>query len=109
MLKLLSKMAGVKAEEGEKMYDSRKVLGEALRGRAWEVLEAAERQFPEAARRVREALAQLVSEGKLKGPITGEQLLHLLRSLGLNVRLQTEIRVLEDGRLKSLGEKLGRE
>ena len=85
MLKLMNKMAGGK------------VLGEALKGRAWEVLEVAERQFPEAARQVKEALARLVSEGKFKGPITGEQLLHLFRSLGLNVRLQTEIKVLEDG------------
>lgn len=107
MLKLMSKTMDKKVDEGRGTRDFKAILDKVLVGRAWEVLEAAERQFPEAARQVKAALAQLVFEDKLKEPITGEKLLKLFRSLGLSVRLQTEIRVLEGGRLKSLGEKLG--
>jgi len=44
----------------------------------------------------------LVRQGKLKGPITAEQLLWLLRSLGINVRLETKIQVYESGELNRL-------
>ncbi|MEM2679931.1 MAG: double-stranded DNA-binding protein, partial [Candidatus Bathyarchaeia archaeon] len=53
-----------------------------------------------------EWLAQLVNEGKIKKSISGEQLFLFFRRLGLNVKLKTEIRILEDGELRSLADKL---
>jgi len=68
-------------------------------------LDAAAAQYPEPTRALEGELAKLVRQGKLKGPITAEQLLWLLRSLGINVRLETKIQVYESGELKSLADK----
>lgn len=86
--------------------DPEKVLKKLFVGRAWEVFHAAERQYPAIAQKVKEAFVQLFLQGKFKGPITGEQLLWFFRDLGLDVRLETKIRILESGELKTLAEKL---
>jgi len=84
----------------------REVLRKILVGRAWEVLDAAKSQYPMPTRALERELARLVGAGRLKGPIGAEQLLWLFRSLGLDVRLETKIQVLESGELKPLAEKL---
>jgi DNA-binding TFAR19-related protein (PDSD5 family) len=89
----------------KKQPSAREVLKTILVGRAWEVLDAAAAQYPKPARMLELELAKLVNEGRLKGPITAEQLLWLLRSLGMNVRLETKIQVYESGELKSLADK----
>jgi len=89
----------------QKQPRPRDVLKTILVGRAWEVLNAAAAQFPEPTRALEAELARLVREGKLKGPVTAEQLMWLFRSLGLDVRLETKIQVLESGELKSLADK----
>jgi len=81
------------------------VLQRVFVGRAWEVYEATRRQYPTVANRLFEELAQLVLTGQLTGQITGEQLYGLLRQIGLDVRLDTKIQVLDHGKLKSLGDK----
>jgi len=107
MLELMKRLQKEKAKaEKKEERDPKKILSKILRGRAWEVLRAAEIQYPEATRRVEEGLAQLVSQGKLKGPIQGVQLLRLFRSLGMNVKLETRIRILENGKLKTIEERL---
>ena len=89
----------------QKQPSPREVLKTILVGRAWEVLDAAAAQFPEPTRALEAELARLVREGRLKGPVTAEQLLYLFRSLGLDVRLETKIQVLESGEMKSLADK----
>jgi len=89
----------------QKQMRPREVLKAILVGRAWEVLNAAAVQYPEPTRMLEAELARLVREGKLKGPVTAEQLMWLFRSLGLDVRLETKIQVLESGELKSLADK----
>ena len=89
----------------QKQPRPRDVLKTILVGRAWEVLDAAAAQFPEPTRALEAELARLVREGWLKGPVTAEKLLYLLRSLGLDVRLETKIQVLESGEMKSLADK----
>jgi len=74
-------------------------------GRAWEVYEATKQQYPSIVGRLFLELAQLVESGQLTGQITGEQLYGLLRQIGLDVRLDTKIQVLDHGKLKSLGDK----
>ena len=81
------------------------VLQRVFVGRAWEVYEATRNQYPSIAGRLFEELAQLVQAGQLTGQITGEQLYGLLRQIGLDVRLDTKIQVLDHGKLKSLGDK----
>ncbi|MEM2864237.1 MAG: DNA-binding protein [Candidatus Bathyarchaeia archaeon] len=82
------------------------VLRGILVGRAWEVLAAAEAQYPRVASEVKRGLALLAVKGRIKGPISGEQLMWFFRRLGVRVRLETKIRFLESGELKSLAEKL---
>ena len=93
-------------EERRETEDSKEVLGKVLVGRAWEVLKAAENQYPDATRRIEKNLANLVSTGKLKSPINGGQLLWFFRHLGINVRIKTHIYVSEPEKLKTIGEKL---
>lgn len=95
-----------KAKKGtaEEM-DPNKILEKLFVGRAWEVFHAAERQYPTIAQEVKKAFVQLFLQGKFKGPITGEQLLWFFRDLGMNVRLETKIRIFESGELKTLAQK----
>jgi DNA-binding TFAR19-related protein (PDSD5 family) len=103
---LEKEVAKEKAEKEVEEMDPEKVLEKLFVGRAWEVFHAAERQYPVIAQKVKEAFAQLFLQGKFKGPITGEQLLWFFRDLGLDVRLETKIRIFESGELKTLAEKL---
>jgi DNA-binding TFAR19-related protein (PDSD5 family) len=97
-----------KKEPNQKQPRPREVLKTILVGRAWEVLDAAAAQYPEPTRMLEAELAKLVRDGKLKGPVTAEQLLWLFRSLSLDVRLDTKIQVYESGELKSLADKFRR-
>jgi programmed cell death protein 5 len=81
------------------------VLRKIFVGRAWEVYNAAMQQYPQISQQIFRELAQLVQTGQLQGPITGEQLFGLLRQIGLDVRLDTKIQVLEHGELKSVADK----
>jgi DNA-binding TFAR19-related protein (PDSD5 family) len=84
------------------------ILKPYLVDRADEVLEAAMKQHPQLASRVVEALAGMVEAGQLNQSITGGQLLWVFRSLGLNIRIETSIKVMQDGRLIPLTERLAR-
>jgi len=106
MVELMKRLRIKEAEDGRKAENPKKILRRIVTDRAWEVLKAAESQYPEATCRVEEHLAHLVSKGELEGPILGGQLLWLFRRLGMNVRLETRIRILEHGKLKTIGEKL---
>jgi DNA-binding TFAR19-related protein (PDSD5 family) len=85
--------------------DPTSVMQQVFVGRAWEVYYAARRQYPGIAEQILRELAELVKNGQLPGQITGEQLYGLLRQIGLDVRLETKIQVLEHGELKSIADK----
>jgi DNA-binding TFAR19-related protein (PDSD5 family) len=93
------------AQGAGKRTDPTSVLEKVFIGRAWEVYYAARRQYPGIAEQILAELAQLVEKGQLRGQITGEQLYGLLRQIGLDVRLETKIQVLEHGELKSIADK----
>lgn len=82
-----------------------KVLEKVFVGRAWEVYHATRQQYPAIADQLFQELAELVRLGQVKGQITGEQLYGLLRQIGLDVRLETKIQVLDHGELKSIADK----
>lgn len=103
---LEKEVAKEKPEKKPEETDPDRILDRLFVGRAWEVFHAAERQYPTIVQKVKEVLAQLFLQGKFKTQITGEQLLWFFRDLGLNVRLETKIRILESGELKTLAEKL---
>jgi len=82
-----------------------RVLEKVFVGRAWEVYHATRQQYPAIADRLFQELAELVRLGRVKGQITGEQLYGLLRQIGLDVRLETKIQVLDHGELKPIADK----
>jgi DNA-binding TFAR19-related protein (PDSD5 family) len=85
--------------------DPSSVLQKVFVGRAWEVHHAAKQQYPGIAEQIFRELARLVQNDQLRGQVTGEQLYGLLRQIGLDVRLETKIQVLEHGELKSIADK----
>jgi DNA-binding TFAR19-related protein (PDSD5 family) len=85
--------------------EPRRILERVFVGRAWEVYHAARSQYPGIADQIFQELAALVQRGRLQGKITGEQLFGLLRQIGLDVRLDTKIQVLEHGELKPIADK----
>jgi len=93
------------ASQAKPVQGTEGILQRVFVGRAWEVYRATNQQYPSIAGRLFQELAQLVETGQITGQITGEQLYGLLRQIGLNVRLDTKIQVLDHGKLKSLGEK----
>jgi len=82
-----------------------KVLEKVFVGRAWEVYHATRQQYPTIADQLFQELAELVRLGRVKGQISGEQLYGLLRQIGLDVRLETKIQVLDHGELKPIADK----
>ena len=76
-----------------------------LAGRGVEVLETARRYYPNEVARLEETLAGLVASGRLKGPVSGEELYSFLRRVGLVFSMDVKIRVKERGELKTLEQK----
>jgi DNA-binding TFAR19-related protein (PDSD5 family) len=85
--------------------DASQVVKKLLTGRGIEVLETARRRYPAEVREIEKGLAEMVESGRLKGPISGEQLYLFLRRIGLPFTMDVKIRVKEHGELKTLGEK----
>lgn len=96
------------AEESKekKQENPRDIVLKSLGFRGEEVLQNAENQFPIETRSVILQLAQLIKSGEFDEKIDGGQLLSLLRTIGLNVRINTKINVEQDGKFISLSEKL---
>lgn len=93
------------AQAATNKLEPKQVLQRVFVGRAWEIYNAAMQQYPRIAEQIFRELAQLVQAGELQGKITGEQLYGLLRQIGLDIRLDTKIQVLEHGELKSIADK----
>ena len=90
----------------ENMPKPRDILVNQLGYRGLEVLENAERQFPNETKIVVEKLAELISLGEINEEIDGGKLLLLFRAVGLNIHLKTKINVEQDGKFISLSDKL---
>ncbi len=89
-----------------KEEDPRALLNRVFVGRAWEVFETAKLQYPAEVKRIEKVLAQLISEGKVREKISGEELYSFFHQLGLRVELRTHIQFMEHGKLQSLEEKI---
>ena len=95
-------------QEGEKEPEEKiathRILNRIFKGRAWEVYNAAQAQFPSAMPEIERMLVKLALEERI-ADVDGEQLLGLFRDIGLPVRLNTTISILSHGKTKSLSEK----
>jgi len=85
---------------------TREILVKQLGYRGLEVLQNAESQFPEETKLVVAKLAELIQSGEVTEIIDGGKLLALFRSIGIRVRVNTTIKVEEDGKLVSWSDKL---
>jgi DNA-binding TFAR19-related protein (PDSD5 family) len=92
--------------KGEKT--DREVVEGVLYDRGDEVLDAAYSFYPRETERLVREIASMVRTGRLKEKVAGGELLSIFRQLGLRFRLKTSIRVMDQGKLVDLGEKLRR-
>ncbi len=86
----------------------RQVVEGMLYDRGEEVLEAAYSFYPKETERLVTELAGMIRGGRLAERIAGGELLSIFRQLGMRIRLKTSIRVMDQGKLVDLGEKLAR-
>ena len=84
----------------------RDVLKRIFVGRAMEVWDQAWKQYPEIMQNLEPDLARLVMSGEVDGPIDENQLLNILRTIGLDVRFDIKIKILKNGKFKTISEKL---
>ena len=85
---------------------SREIISDYLYDRGEEVLKLAESQFPIQTKSLIHEIAELIRIGEIKQRISGGELLALLRSVGLNIRVNTTIKIEDHGKLVSLSDKL---
>jgi DNA-binding TFAR19-related protein (PDSD5 family) len=85
---------------------SREIISDYLYDRGEEVLKLAESQFPIQTKSLINEIAELIRIGEISQRISGGELLALLRSVGLNIRVNTSIKIEDHGKLVSLSDKL---
>jgi DNA-binding TFAR19-related protein (PDSD5 family) len=87
----------------------REILSDFLYDRGEEVLKLAETQFPSQTYAIVRRISDLIKTGELQQRISGGELLMLFRSIGINVRVNTTIKIEDHGKLVSFSEKLKKE
>ena len=84
----------------------REIISDYLYNRGEEVLNLAETQFPIQTKSLISGIVELIKMGEVKQRISGGELLALFRSVGLNVRINTSIKIEDHGKLVSFSDKL---
>ncbi len=92
----------------KKQRTPRELVSGYLYDRADEVLKLAYEQYPSQTEPIVARIAELIQSGELTDRISGGELLSLFRSVGLRVRVDTTIKVEDDGKLVPFSEKLKR-
>lgn len=107
----LEKSKASEKEQGQKARSrtDREILSDFLYDRGEEVLKIAETQFPSQTYVIVRRIADLIRTGELQQRISGGELLMLFRSIGINVRVNTTIKIEDHGKLVSFSEKLKKE
>ena len=103
--KLLESQAKAQAPPTKPVESPKETVRKILEGRGVEVLETARRYYPAEIDRLETGIAAAVTQGRLKGPVSGEELYSFLRRLGLVFSMDVKIRIKEHGQLKSIEEK----
>jgi DNA-binding TFAR19-related protein (PDSD5 family) len=104
----LEKSNAIQKEESKKIRTrtDEQVVSDFLYDRGDEVLKLAESQFPAQTHAIVNKLADLIKSGEIQQRISGGELLMLLRSVGINVRVSTTIKIEDHGKLVSFSDKL---
>jgi DNA-binding TFAR19-related protein (PDSD5 family) len=90
----------------QRKRNNREVISDYLYDRGEEVLKLAESQFPIQTKSLINEIIELIRIGDIRQKISGGELLALFRSVGLNVRISTTIKIEDHGKLVSLADKL---
>ena len=108
MMKRMIKQKKENMEKGIRKREpsEREILLSYLYDRGDEVLKLAESQFPTETRVITNRIIELINNGEINRKISGGELLSLFRSLGLNVKINTTIKIEEHGKYVSFAEKL---
>ena len=108
MMKRMIKQKKEKMEKDVRKHEpsEREILLPYLYDRGDEVLNLAESQFPVETRAITNRIVELINIGEINRKISGGELLSLFRSLGLNVKINTTIKIEEHGKYVSFAEKL---
>ena len=85
---------------------SREIVSAYLYDRADQVLDLAYGQYPSQTEAIVTRIARLILAGEITSRISGGELLALFRAVGLNIRVNTTIKVEDKGKLISFSEKL---
>jgi hypothetical protein len=101
-------LAEQRVEREKNRPSDRDILLKSLRDRGDEVLGIAERSYPKEMAILIPKLATLIKQGKVS-TISGGDLLHFLRSMGMRVSVSTTISVEDHGKFVSLADKLKNE
>ena len=86
--------------------DDKEILLKYLYDRGDEVLRLADSQFPVQTRVLVKRIVELIKSGEIDSLISGGELLAIFRSVGLRIRVDTNIRIEDHGKYISFGEKL---
>ncbi|HLG37360.1 MAG TPA: DNA-binding protein [Nitrososphaera sp.] len=95
-----------KSSSPQKKRSAREIVSDYLYDRGDEVLSLAYAQYPVQTEAIARRLAELMVSGEIRSRISGGELLALFRSVGLNVRVNTTIKVEDKGKLISFSDKL---
>jgi DNA-binding TFAR19-related protein (PDSD5 family) len=95
-----------KAIQKPKPKSSREIVSGYLYDRGDKVLDLAYTQYPVQTEAIVARIAQLILAGEITSRISGGELLALFRSVGLNIRVNTTIKVEDNGKFISFSEKL---
>ena len=111
MQEMMKRMIKQKKENMEKEIrkrepSEREILLSYLYDRGEEVLNLAESQFPVETRAITNRIVELINIGEINRKISGGELLVLFRSLGLNIKINTTIKIEEHGKYVSFSEKI---
>ena len=89
-----------------RLKSSREILSPYLYDRADEVLDLAYGQYPAQTEAIVTRIARLILDGEITNRISGGELLMLFRSVGLKIRVNTTIKVEDNGKFVSFSDKL---
>ena len=112
MLKLREQAAAIEKrrkieDESKSLEKSRKqIFLKNIYDRGDEVLSAAESQFPSQTMAIMDRILDLIERGDIQQKISGGELLSLFRMMGLNIRMNTTIKIEDHGKLVSFSDKL---
>jgi DNA-binding TFAR19-related protein (PDSD5 family) len=99
-------MEKAKVNQQQQPKSSREIVSGYLYDRADQVLDLAYGQYPSQTEAIITRIARLILAGEITSRISGGELLALFRAVGLNVRVNTTIKVEDKGKLISFSEKL---